>query len=264
MPHYVAHRGGAARWAENSLTAFRGALAGGAKLLELDVHLTADGEVAVIHDPTLDRTTSGRGPLAACTAADLRRARLRDPDGALTENCVPTLGEVLDVVAPSGAGLLVEIKTPGAAVVYERRGGRVEPVPGPRYAGLERKVLDLLAQAGCAGRAIVMAFNPAVVAEVRALAPGQATALLVDAHHVREAGVPPMMALEWARAAGVNSLGLHHTLCDAVLVKAAHEAGILVGVFTVNDADTMRRLESAGVDLIITDRPDLIPGEAGR
>jgi glycerophosphoryl diester phosphodiesterase len=259
MPHYVAHRGGAARWAENSLTAFRGALAAGAKLVELDVHLTADGEVAVIHDPTLERTTSGRGPLAACTAADLRGARLRDAAGVLTADCVPTLADVLEVVAPSGAGLLVEIKTPGPAVVYERRGDHVAPVPGPRYAGLERKVLDALAHAGCAGRAIVMAFNPAVVAEVRALAPEQRTALLVNAQHVEEAGVPPMTALQWARASGADSLGLHHTLCDAALVKAAHEAGLLVGVFTVNDADTMHRLESAGVDLIITDRPDLIP-----
>ena len=80
MPtHYVAHRGGAAEWPENSLTAFRQAIAGGAQILECDVHLTADGEVAVIHDPALDRTTSGHGPITACTAADLRRARLREP-----------------------------------------------------------------------------------------------------------------------------------------------------------------------------------------
>lgn len=264
MPHYVAHRGGAARWPENSLTAFRGAVAEGARLVELDVHLTADGEVAVVHDATLDRTTSGRGPVAACTAADLRRARLRDAAGALTDDWVPTLREVLDVVVPSGAGLLVEIKTPGAAVAYERRGDRLEATPGPCYAGLERKVLDMLGDAGCAARAVVMAFNPAVVANVRALAPEQATALLVDDHHVREAGVPPTMVLEWARAAGVNSLGLHHALCDAALVRAAHESGILVGVFTVNDGDTMRRMESAGVDLIITDRPELMPAASER
>ncbi|HUF91074.1 MAG TPA: glycerophosphodiester phosphodiesterase [Candidatus Limnocylindria bacterium] len=264
MPRYVAHRGGAARWAENSLTAFRSALAGGATLLELDVHLTADGEVAVIHDPTLDRTSTGRGPLAACTAADLRAARLRDAAGGLTADCVPTLRDVLEVTAPSGTGLLVEIKTPGAAVVYERSGGRVEAVPGARYAGLERKVLDALAEAHCAGRTIVMAFNPAVLEEVRALAPGQATALLVDAHHVQAAGVTPMTVLEWARAAAVTAVGLHHTLCDAALVEAAHEAGILVGVFTVNDADTMRRLERAGVDLIITDDPELIPAGGDR
>jgi glycerophosphoryl diester phosphodiesterase len=100
MPRYVAHRGGAARWPENSLTAFRGAIAGGAQLLELDVHLTADGEVAVIHDPTLDRTTTASRPLARCTAGDLRRARLRGPDGAPTDDCVPTLDEVLAVAAP--------------------------------------------------------------------------------------------------------------------------------------------------------------------
>ena len=58
---YVAHRGGAAQWPENSLTAFRNAIAMGARVLEMDVHLTADGAVAVIHDATLDRTTSSRG-----------------------------------------------------------------------------------------------------------------------------------------------------------------------------------------------------------
>ena len=63
MPtRYVAHRGGAAQWPENSLTAFRKAIALGARVLELDVHLTADGVVAVIHDPTLDRTTSRHRP----------------------------------------------------------------------------------------------------------------------------------------------------------------------------------------------------------
>src|SRR6266536_3100082 len=101
MARYVAHRGGAARWPENSLTAFRGAIAAGARLLELDVHLTADGDVAVIHDPTLERTTSGTGSLARCIVADLRRARLRGADGALTDDCVPTLGEVLALAAPA-------------------------------------------------------------------------------------------------------------------------------------------------------------------
>ena len=69
MAMFVAHRGGAARWPENSLTAFRGAIAGGARVVELDVHLTADGEVAVMHDPTLDRTSTGTGPLARATSA---------------------------------------------------------------------------------------------------------------------------------------------------------------------------------------------------
>ena len=75
MPtRYVAHRGGAAQWPENSLTAFRNAVALGAQVLELDVHLTADGVVAVIHDPTLDRTTSGHGAVGRATAASSRRS----------------------------------------------------------------------------------------------------------------------------------------------------------------------------------------------
>jgi glycerophosphoryl diester phosphodiesterase len=261
MPQYVAHRGGAARWPENSLTAFRGAIGAGTRLLELDVHLTADGEVAVIHDPTLERTTSGRGPVARCTAADLRRARIRGPDGVITEDCVPTLTEVLALAAPAGVGLLIEIKTPGPAVTYERQGDRIARVPGPRYEGLEKKVLDAIVAAGCAERCVIMAFNPAVVAQVRTLAPEQPTTLLVD-RHLTEAGVRPLEAVEWARAAGVSFLGLHHSLCDRTVVEAAHRARIAVGVFTVNDAATRDRMVAAGVDVIITDRPELIPQDA--
>jgi glycerophosphoryl diester phosphodiesterase len=255
---YVAHRGGASRWPENSLTAFRNAMALGAKILELDVHLTADGTVAVIHDPTLERTSSGTGPVAACTAADLRRARLRGPDGVLTEDGVPTLDEVLALTVPAGVALLVEVKTPGPAVRYERRGERVTAVPGARYEGLEAKVLDLLRAAGVAERTYVMAFNPAVLAEVRARAPQQPTTLLVDRRHVEESGAEPVETVAWATQARASFLGLHYSLCDAAVVEAAHRAKIGVGVFTVNDEPTMRRLAGLGVDVIISDRADLV------
>ena len=259
MPtRYVAHRGGASQWPENSLTAFRNAIALGAKILELDVHLTADGGVAVIHDPTLERTSSGSGPVAQCTVADLARARLRGGDGALTDDCVPTLDEVLALAAPAGVAMLVEIKTPGPAVRYERRGDGVSAVPGARYEGLERKVLDLLRGAGVAERSFVMAFNPAVLAEVRRLAPQQATTLLVDRHHVGQSGTKPVETVAWAAEAGASFLGLHQSLCDGALVEAAHRAKIAVGVFTVNDEPTMRRLAGLGVDVIISDRADLV------
>jgi len=256
--HYVAHRGGAAQWPENSLSAFRNAIAGGAQILECDVHLTADGEVAVMHDPTLERTSSGTGPIARCTAADLKRARLRGPGGALTDECAPTLREVLALAAPAVAALLVEVKTPGPAVRYERRGEGFAAVPGARYEGLERKVLDLLREAGIVERTFILAFNPAVLAEVRALSPKQSLALLVDRHHVEEAGAPPLATVAWARAAGANFLGVHYTLCDAAVAEAAHAAGIAVGVFTVNDEATMRRLAGWGVDVILSDRADLV------
>jgi len=260
---YVAHRGGAALWPENSLLAFRNAIGAGARLLEMDVHQAADGAVVVIHDPTLDRTTNGSGPVAARTSAELRALRLRDVSGALTEEWVPTLGEVLALAAPAGVSLLVEIKTPGPAVQYLRTGHGVRMTPGPRYEGLEQRILDELAAAAVSERSMLMAFNPAVVAEVRARAPRQGTVLLVDRHHVEKAGVPALEAVQWAAAAGVTYLGLHHTLCDAAVVDAAHAAGIGIGVFTVNDEADMRRLADLGVDVIITDRADIISRRPG-
>jgi glycerophosphoryl diester phosphodiesterase len=256
MPtRYVAHRGGAAQWPENSLTAFRNAIALGARVLEMDVHQTADGAVAVIHDPTLDRTTSGHGPVGRATVADLRSARLRGRDGVLTDDHVPTFDEVL---ALAGVALLVEIKTPGQDVRYERQADRAVAVPGPRYEGLERKVLEALWATGMTERAYVMAFNPAVLAEVRALAPTQATAFLVDRHLVESSGARALDTVTWATAARASFIGMHYSLCDASVVEAAHRARIAVGVFTVNDEATMRRLAGFGVDVIISDRADLV------
>jgi glycerophosphoryl diester phosphodiesterase len=87
----------------------------------------------------------------------------------------------------------------------------------------------------------------------------------VDRHHVEKAGVRPVEAVQWAVSAGVTYLGLHYTLCDAAVVEAAHTAGIGIGVFTVNNEADMRRLADLGVDVIITDRADIIfrpPGGA--
>ncbi len=257
-PRFVLHRGGAALWPENSLLAFRSAIGLGATHLELDVHGTVDGGIAVIHDAVLDRITDARGPVGDRTVAELRRVRLRGPDGRLTDEWVPALDEVLALAAPAGVALLVEIKTPGPAVSYERADTRFRPVPGPRYEGLERRVVQALAGAGMDGRALVMAFNPAILADVRTLAPAQPTALLVDRHHVVTAGAPASEAVVWAREAGANFLGLHHTLCDAEVVGAARAASITLGVFTVNDEAEMRRLAGLGVDVIISDRADLV------
>ena len=135
MTRIAAHRGGAALWPENSLLAFESAIALGSDLLELDVHLTGDGTVAVIHDATLERTTDGAGPVAAATAADLRRLRLRGPGAAASAEHVPAFDEVLAAASawPAPVGLLVEVKGPATGV---------------RYEGLEQLVLAALARAG--------------------------------------------------------------------------------------------------------------------
>jgi glycerophosphoryl diester phosphodiesterase len=262
----AAHRGGAALRPENSLPAFQRALELESDLVEFDVHPSSDGAIVVIHDPTLDRTTDATGPVVARTAAELVGARLRGPDGALTGAHVPTLDEVLTLVAPSPTGLLVELKGPvaGSGVHYARSGGRVAAVPGPRYEGLEARLVAALGRAGLQARATLMAFNPDVVAALRALAPGQRTALLVSTHHVRQAGARPEDAVAWAVAAGATDVGLQHTLVDGTVVQAARAAGLRLGVWTVNEETAMRRLVELGVDILTSDRPDLARRVVGR
>ena len=266
MTRFAAHRGGAALWPENSLLAFRQALALESDLAEFDVHQTADGALVVIHDPTLDRTTDTTGPVAARSAAEVGRARLKGPDGALTDERVPTLEDVLALVAPSRTGLLVEVKGPvaGFGVRYERRGRRSTAVPGARYEGLEERLVASLHRAGLLARSTIMAFNPDVVTAIRALVPGQRTALLVAARHVRQAGARQENAVDWASAAGATDAGLQYTLVNEAVVKRARAAGLLLGVWTVNAERAMRRLVELGVDVLTSDRPDVAKRVLGR
>ena len=95
----AAHRGGSLLWPENSLLAFKNALALGADFIEFDVHLSRDGEVVVIHDATLDRTTTGTGSVRDRTLAELKTLRLKDRSGTVSQEPVPTLDEVAAVAA---------------------------------------------------------------------------------------------------------------------------------------------------------------------
>ena len=102
----AAHRGGAQLRPENSLLAFRNAIALGADFLEFDVHLARDGEVVVIHDPTLERTTRGAGAVSDRSLGDLKALRLKDRDGKVTDEGVPTLDDAVQLAAPTPVRLL--------------------------------------------------------------------------------------------------------------------------------------------------------------
>jgi glycerophosphoryl diester phosphodiesterase len=235
-PRIAAHRGGALLWPENSLTAFRGALGLGVDLVELDVHLTKDGEVVVIHDPTLDRTTTGRGPVVERTAAELRELALRG-----TAEPPPRLAEVLDLLRPTSVGLLLEIKAEAS---------------GAAYPGIEGKVLDLLRTTGLVERTTVMAFEWDTLERLRALAPSvRLTGLLGRRGAERIGGVRE--AVRRLAAIRVDDLGLERTLLTPDAVAAARAAGLTLGVWTVNEPDELGRALTAGVDYVTTDRPDL-------
>jgi len=235
-PQIAAHRGGALLWPENSLTAFRGALQLGAHLLELDVHLTRDGEVVVIHDPTLDRTTTGRGAVGAHTWAELAGVTLNG-----TRERLPRLGELLELVKPSGAGLLLEIKV---------------GVDGARYPGIEEKVLGRLGESGLAGRTTIMAFEWATLERLRALSSTIRLTGLLSRRGAEQLGGVAVAAQRLA-ALRANDLGIERTLLGPEAVTAARAAGLTIGVWTVNEAADLRAALAAGVDYVITDRPDL-------
>jgi glycerophosphoryl diester phosphodiesterase len=248
-PLVAAHRGGAALWPENSLAAFRNALALGADLLETDVHLTADGEVVLLHDPTLDRTTSGRGAVGDLTLADVARLRLKAGDGALTDESPPTLAALLDLLAPGRASLLLEIKT-----AARRR----------RYPGIEEKTLALVRARGLASRVRVMAFEDATIRRLCELDPAVRTVLLVRRGRVQRARAKAADIVRWVKETGAADLGIDHRALDAEVAAAARAAGLGLSAWTVNEERDIRRVIDLGVDVVITDRPDRVLRLTGR
>jgi len=247
----AAHRGGAALWPENSLHAFRQALALGVDVLEFDLHLTSDGEVVVLHDPTLDRTSTARGAVRDQRLADLAGARLKARDGTITDERVPTLAQVLELVVerPTTVELVPEIK-----VDANRQ----------RYDGIEEKVLALLRSRGLLARATMQAFQPETIRRVRELEPRARTMLLVARGDVERERARPAEAVRRARELGATDLGMNHRLIDADVVAAARAAGVRLAAWTVNEEADIQRMIDLGVDMIMSDRPDLVKRLARR
>jgi glycerophosphoryl diester phosphodiesterase len=239
-PLLAAHRGGSLLWPENSLLAFRNALALGADFIEFDVHLSRDGEVMVIHDATLDRTTTGAGPVRDRSVAELKVLRLKDRSGAVTAETVPTLDEVVEVAAQAKRRMLLEIKVDAAKT---------------RYPGIEEKVLAILDRHAMTASTVVMAFEAPTWRRVRELRPEVATCALYSARTLGQSSLAT--ELETLRAAGVRFIGVEHTVVDAGAVAQAQRAGIGLGAWTVNNPADMKRMIGAGATILITDQPDM-------
>lgn len=152
-PYLLAHRGNRARCPENTLAAFRQALADGADALETDLHLTADGVFVCIHDATVDRTTDGRGPVAAMTLAELRRLNASCGRPEFQDERVPTLAELAELL-PADVALALELKTDRF----------LEPA-------VCRRLVEELAAAGVLARTVALSFSLARVQAVQAAAP---------------------------------------------------------------------------------------------
>jgi glycerophosphoryl diester phosphodiesterase len=247
-PLVIAHRGASAHAPENTMAAFRAAVALGADMVELDVHPTADRRLAVIHDESIDRTCDGRGFVREMTLAELQTfdAGLWRGPGFAGER-VPALEEVL-ALARGRVGVNVELKPPGA---------------GPRAASLEEVVvgplLTALDETGTRDAVVVSSFDPAVLRAVRAAAPDLALGLLFETRCETAAGFRPERLaphLEVAAALGAASLHPYWRFAGPGVIRAAHASGFRVYPWTVNREADLRRVVALGADGLITNHPD--------
>lgn len=239
----AAHRGGALLWPENSLLAFRKAVELGANYLELDVHLSRDGEAVVIHDPTLDRTTTGAGAVRERTLDELKHVRLKDGSGSPTEEALPLLDDVVRIAAAGKRQMLLEIK------VDERR---------QRYPGIEEKVLAIVDRHGMASSTVVMAFEAETWGRVRELRPALRAGALYSPRTLSAMGSDATTEMERAQKAGVAFVGLQHSLVNVETVALARRLRLALGAWTVNDETAIGRVIQLGVGIVISDRPDLV------
>jgi glycerophosphoryl diester phosphodiesterase len=217
-PHVIGHRGASARAPENTMAAFRIALAAGVDLVEFDV----SPGLRVTHDPA--------------------------PAGE-----VPTLDEVLELLAEAGVGAHVDLKQPG----------------------YEREAVEAIERHGLADRAVVSTAFAVTAKRLRELRPGLPVAIgyprdrygisrfswprpLTASGAAALRGTMPVRVPLLLRGSRATVLALHHALCSPAAVAAAHRRGAPVLGWTANDAATVERLLDAGVDAIVSDDPELV------
>lgn len=227
------HRGARAEAPENTLPSFRKALDAGVTRVELDLHLSADQQLMVIHDPTLKRTTGLRGKVAQHTAAELSRidARLGLP-GWPTPCPIPTLEQLLQQ-CPEIQHYQLEVKS-----------------------GSERQSRIVLDAIACLTEQYKLQDKAVVTSSSRTLLRfAKRSNFLLPTGLVEEYGL--LDPVKSARRYGCEYLILNWKLCNENRLREAQAAGLHVSVWTVNDPALMRKLAEMGVDSLITDAPKL-------
>jgi glycerophosphoryl diester phosphodiesterase len=219
--HIMGHRGAAAYEPENTLRSIRTALAMGVAAVEVDVQLTGDGELAVIHDDTVDRTTNGTGAVRDFTLAELKKL-----DAGRGE-AIPSLAEVAEEVAGK-AHLVIEVKHP-------------EALPALVKFFQARNIF---------GRTHVISFWHPVVKALKEQEPRLRTGVLLVGCPADPVGL--------ARAALAEALVLHYGYVTPALVEAAHAAGLLVYIWNIDDVETLKPYLALNLDGIGSNRPDVL------
>lgn len=229
----VAHRGASASAPENTMAAFEKAIELGADAIELDLHVSREGELVVIHDQTLDRSTDGQGPVHARSVPELKQLDAgRWFDERFTGQRIPTLAEVLNRFAGKIV-LALEVKA-GSAF----------------FPGIEEQVVTILREHQAISQVAVASFDHHALFRLKELEPSLRTAALL-------VGRPVLMPVI-ANACKADAMALECNLVTNTEVEACHAAGLQLVVWVVNEPALMGHFIDLGVDGIITDRPDLL------
>jgi len=228
----IAHRGYSELYPENTLPAFEKAIEAGADMIELDIHLSKDGELVVIHDDAIDRTSDGTGMVTGMTLAELRRFSYHNKMPGFGVVAIPTLEEVIDLIGDR-ALLNVEIKNC--------------PI---RHPGIEQKLIALLDQKRFRERVVVSSFDHFALAEMKRIAPDIKTGMLYAAVWVK--------FTDEVEALGVTSIHPSLNAVEAGQLAWAKGRGIKVYVWVARDRSVIELCAASGlVDGVIVNDLEL-------
>lgn len=226
----IAHRGGAGIGHENTISCIAEGLKHNPSMIEIDVHLTRDREVVVCHDPFIDRTTDSKGVISEMTLEEIKAAHIKDASGNSTEESIPTLREVIELI-DGRAAILLEIK-------------REDETDD----GLERLCLDIIYEYGIQQTVVVQSFNDIVLERFHAMDPSIRLEKLL---FVRPFSTKAVRSCPWIASYNIYFRGL----VTRRFVDKMHSMGKEVKVWTIKKPS---QIPCRNLDGIITDRPDIV------
>lgn len=237
MTKIYAHRGASAYAPENTLEAFSLAAQMGADGVELDVHLTKDGEIVVAHDARVDRVSNGTGLIRDMTLAELKKLRFNRTHPEFESATIPTLREVYELLEPTGLRVNVEIKSDHILL-----------------GGIEEKCVKLADEAGMTDRVMYSSFDHLCLMRIKRIQPSIYVGLLK--HHMLK-DLKPLDPWEIVQRMGFNAIHPHFSevLVPGIMDKAG-AMGMDMNVWTVNEDRDIRLTLLRGVNMLIGDKPD--------
>ncbi len=228
-----AHRGASAYAPENTLEAFELAIKQKADGIELDVQLTKDKKLVVIHDETIDRVCDGSGYVKEFTLEELKQFHCNKLHPQFKDAVIPELGEVLMLLKPTSLTVNIELKTG----IF-------------RYKGIEEKVLTEVKMAGMEDRVIYSSFHHKSIVKIKKLDPDAVTGLLFSDGWINVTG--------YARLIGADALHPPvYQFPNRQLIKNSRKRKLPLHIWTVNDEPMMEYLAEQEVAAIITNTPDI-------